>query len=64
MFSCEIGEIFKNTYFEEYLRATASVVSFLWPYVHYLRHRFINQKQNLKTEVHIFTKVKNKDRWK
>ena len=63
MFSCEIWEIFKNTYFEEYLRTTASVVSFLWSYVHYLRHRFINQKQNLKTEVHIFTKVKNKDRW-
>ena len=28
MFSCEIFEIFKNTYFEEYLRVTASVDSF------------------------------------
>ena len=28
VFSCEIYEIFKNTYFEEYLRMTASVVSF------------------------------------
>ena len=43
-FSCKIWEIFKNTYFEEYLRTTASVVSFSWLYVHYLRHRFINQK--------------------
>ena len=25
MFSCEISEIFKNTYFEEYLRTTASL---------------------------------------
>ena len=24
MFSCEICEVFKNTYFEEYLRTTAS----------------------------------------
>ena len=43
-FSCEIYEIFKNTYFEEHLRTAASVVSFLWLYVHYLRHKFINQK--------------------
>ena len=28
--SCEIFEIFKNTYFEEYLRMTAFVVSFSW----------------------------------
>ena len=64
MFSCEIWEILKNTYSEEYLRTTASVVSFSWLYVHCLRHRFINQKQNAKTEVHIFTKIKNKDRSK
>ena len=43
-FSCEICEIVKNTYFEEYLRTTACVVSFSWLYVHYLRHRFMNQK--------------------
>ena len=30
MFSCEICEIFKNICFEEYLRTTASVVSFSW----------------------------------
>ena len=28
--SCEICEIFQNTYFEEYLRTTTSVVSFSW----------------------------------
>ena len=43
MLSCEIFEIFKNTFFEEYLRVTASVVSFSCLYVDYLRHRFINQ---------------------
>ena len=56
--------ICKNTYFEEYLRATVSVVSFSWLYVHYLRHRFINQKENVKKRVHIFRKIKNKDRLK
>ena len=30
MFSRKICEIFKNNYFEEYLRRTASVVSFSW----------------------------------
>ena len=35
---------FKNNNFEEYLRTAASVVAFSWLYVHYLRHRFINQK--------------------
>ena len=29
--------------------------------VHYFRHRFINQKQNIKTGVHIFRKIKNKE---
>ena len=29
-FSCRIYDFFKNTYFEEYLRTTASVVSFSW----------------------------------
>ena len=32
--SCEICKIFKNVYFEEYLRTTASVVSFSWLYNH------------------------------
>ena len=31
---------------------------------YYLRHRFINQKLNVKTGVHIFTNIKNTDRWK
>ena len=44
VFYCGICEIFKNSYFEEYLRTTASVVSFSWLYVHYLRQRFIYQK--------------------
>ena len=44
VFSCKICEIFKNTYFAEYMRTTASVVSSSWLYVPYLRHRFINQK--------------------
>ena len=30
-------------------------------YAHYLRHIFINQKQNIKTEVHLLTKMKNTD---
>ena len=30
VFSSEICEIFKNTYFEEFLRMTASVVPFSW----------------------------------
>ena len=33
-------------------------------YVHYLRHRCINQKRNVKTEVHIFTKIKNTGIWR
>ena len=33
-------------------------------YVQYLPHGFINQKQNVKTGVHIFTKIKNTYRWK
>ena len=28
LFFCEICEIFKNTFFEEYLRTTVSVISF------------------------------------
>ena len=44
VFSCEICRLFKDTYFEENLRMTASVVSFSWLYVYYLCHRFINQK--------------------
>ena len=32
--------------------------------VHYFRHRFINQKQNIKAGVHIFRKIKNKDHLK
>ena len=27
VFSCEYGEIFENTYFEEHLRTTASVLT-------------------------------------
>ena len=67
VFSCGVCKVFKNTYFEEYLRTTAFVVSFSWLCAHYLRHRFINQKKkkkNAKTRVHIFTKIKNKDPWK
>ena len=30
MFSCEIWEILKNTYFEEHLRTTATVISKSW----------------------------------
>ena len=30
-------------------------------YVHYLGHRFIYQKENGKTRVHIFVKVQNTD---
>ena len=60
MLSCEICKIFKNTYFEEYLQTTASVVSFSWLHVHYLRHRFITQTQNAKRGVNIFTIIKNK----
>ena len=30
VFSCEICDIFNNVFFEEYLRTTASVVSFSW----------------------------------
>ena len=30
----------------------------------YLRHRFINRKQNVKTGLHIFTKIENIDHWK
>ena len=30
LFYCEICEIFKTIYFEEYMRTTASVVSFSW----------------------------------
>ena len=33
-------------------------------YVHYLRHKFINQNQNVKTGFNIFIKIKNTDRWK
>ena len=33
-------------------------------YFHYLPHRFIDQKWNVKTVVHILTKTKNTDRWK
>ena len=33
-------------------------------YVHYLRHRFINQKLNVKTGAHNFTKIKSTDAWK
>ena len=44
VFSCEICRLFKDTYFEENLRMTASVVSFSWLHVYYLCHRFINQK--------------------
>ena len=44
VFSCEICRLFKDTYFEENLWMTASVVSFSWLYVYYLCHRFINQK--------------------
>ena len=33
-------------------------------YVYYARHGFINQKQNVKTGVYIFTVIKNTDRWK
>ena len=35
VFSCGVCKVFKNTYFEEYLRTTAFVVSFSWLYVHY-----------------------------
>ena len=59
----EIFEIFKNTYFEEYLRTTASAVSSLCLYVHYLRHRFINQKQNLKTGFIFLEKSNIKTVW-
>ena len=39
--------------------------SILEIYFHYLRHRFINQKKkNVKTGVHIFTKIKNTDGWR
>ena len=33
-------------------------------YFHYLRHKFINQKQNVKACVHIFTKIKYANYWK
>ena len=33
-------------------------------YLHHLRHRFIRRKWNLKTGVHIFRKIKNKDHLK
>ena len=64
VFFYEICEISENTYFEKYMRTTASVVSFSWLSVHFVRHGFINQKYNAKTGVHIFTKIKYKDRWK
>ena len=53
-----------NTYFEEYLQKTASVVSFSWLYIHYLRHRFMNLKQYVKTGIYISRKIKNEDRLK
>ena len=50
VFSSEICEIFKNTYFEEYLRTTASVVSFSWLYVIMQRRGFIFlEKSKIKT---------------
>ena len=57
-------DIFKNTYFEEYLRMTTSVVSFSRLYVHYLRHRFFNQKVKCEERVSYFYKIEKKDRWK
>ena len=33
-------------------------------FAYYLHHRFISKKENLKTRVHIFAKIKNTDRWK
>ena len=56
MFFCEICEIFKNTYFEEYLRKTASVVSFSWLYVHYLRHKIYQPKIKCQDEGSYFYK--------
>ena len=55
---------FKSTYFEQCLRTTASAVCFSWLLSSLLRHRFINRKWNVKTGVHIFRKIKNKDRLK
>ena len=37
------------------------LLTILKTYVHYLRHRFINQKSNIKAGVHIFTNIKNTD---
>ena len=106
VFSCEICEIFKNTYFEEYLRTTASVIFFYGSQYHtffsvqaqiemvdkcwskslhshlyftqnnhlvltILKAYFIiyvidlsTKNKNVMTGVHIFTKIKNTDRWK
>ena len=38
--------------------------SILKTHVHYLRSRFLNQKQNVKKRAHIFKKIKNTGGWK
>ena len=60
VFFCEICEIFKYNYFEEYLRTTASAVFFSWFYVHYLRHRFINQNKMQRRGLIFLQKLKIK----
>ena len=48
VFSCGVCKVFKNTYFEEYLRTTAFVVSFSW---HLCWSLFLTQLQVFRTVI-------------
>ena len=48
----------------KFRKAKTIIPLILKTYVHYIRHRFFNQKLNEKAVVHIFTKMKIADSWK
>ena len=60
-------ESLKKQYFMKYSERKISQcilpLIFLKTYAHYLRHRFINQKSDVTTGIHIFIKIKNTGRW-